>query len=255
MSSTRPLTCKGGKRPRDRQRRSRIAAGGVEWRRLTRCGSLSPLRRRPLNEKHLEGPPPSFDTPETSTPEVTALLQAWTAGDEGARDRLIPLVYRELHALAHHYMAGEQPDATLQTTGLVNELYVRLVDVRRIGWTGRTHFFAVCAQLMRRVLVDLARSRKAAKRGGHAVHVPMDEHLIPSPEPPVDILALDEALDRLAAFDARKSRVVELRFFGGLDVEETAAALNVSPQTVLRDWRLAKVWLFRELSGGDPRGA
>jgi RNA polymerase sigma factor (TIGR02999 family) len=143
---------------------------------------------------------------------------------------LIPLVYRELHSLAHHYMAGEQPDATLQTTGLVNELYVRLVDVRRIGWTGRTHFFAVCAQLMRRVLVDVARSRKAAKRGGHAVHVPMDEHLIPSPEPPVDILALDEALDRLAAFDARKSRVVELRF-GGLDVEETAVALDVSPQT------------------------
>jgi RNA polymerase sigma factor (TIGR02999 family) len=209
----------------------------------------------PLNENDLEAGASRSDAPETSAPpEVTALLQAWTAGDEAARDRLIPLVYRELHALAHHYMAGEQPDATLQTTALVNELYVRLVDVRRIGWTGRTHFFAVCAQLMRRVLVDMARSRKAAKRGGHAVHVPVDEHLIPSAEPPVDILELDDALDRLAAFDARKSRVVELRFFGGLGIEETAAALDVSPQTVQRDWRLAKVWLFRELSGGDPGG-
>jgi RNA polymerase sigma factor (TIGR02999 family) len=208
-----------------------------------------------LNENDLEAGSSQSDAPETSAPQVTVLLQAWTAGDQGARDQLIPLVYRELHALAHHYMAGEPPDATLQTTALVNELYVRLVDVRRIGWTGRTHFFAVCARLMRRVLVDVARSRKAAKRGGHAVHVPMDEHQIPSPEPPVDILALDDALDRLAAFDARKSRVVELRFFGGLDVEETAAALDVSPQTVQRDWRLAKIWLYRELSGGDPRGA
>ena len=208
-----------------------------------------------MKTKDLAVGPSGSDERETSAPDLTALLQAWTAGDEGARDRLIPLVYKELHALAHHYMGGEQPDATLQTSGLVNELYVRLVDVRRIGWTGRAHFFAVCAQLMRRVLVDEARSRKAAKRGGHAVHVPMDEHLIPSPESPVDLLALDEALDRLAVFDARKCRVVELRFFGGLDVEETAAALDVSPQTVLRDWRLAKVWLFRELSGGDPPGA
>jgi RNA polymerase sigma factor (TIGR02999 family) len=192
---------------------------------------------------------------ETSAHEVTTLLQAWNAGDEGARDKLIPLVYRELHALAHHYMAGEQQDATLQTTALVNELYVRLVDIQRIGWTGRTHFFAVCAQLMRRVLVDVARSRNAAKRGGHAVHVPMDERLISRPEPPVDILALDSALDRLATFDARKSQVVELRFFGGLDVEQTAASLGVSPQTVMRDWRLAKVWLFRELGGGGSHGA
>ena len=195
------------------------------------------------------------ETPSPSAAGITALLQAWSAGDEHARDRLIPLVYKELHGLAHHYMAGEQSDATLQTTALVNELYVRLVDVRRVGWTGRTHFFAVAAQLMRRVLVDMARARKAAKRGGHAVHVQVDEHLIASHEPPVDILALDDALDRLAAFDARKSRVVELRFFGGLDVEETAAALDVSPQTVQRDWRLAKVWLFRDLNGGDPGGA
>jgi RNA polymerase sigma factor (TIGR02999 family) len=168
---------------------------------------------------------------------------------------LIPIVYKELHGLAHRYMAGEQPDGTLQTTALVNELYVRLVDVRRMGWTDRTHFFAVCAQLMRRVLVDMARARRAAKRGGHAVHVQIDEHLVPTPEPPVDILALDDALERLAAFDARKSRVVELRFFGGLDIAETAAALDVSPQTVQRDWRIAKMWLFRELSGGERGGA
>lgn len=192
---------------------------------------------------------------QTSPRDVTALLQAWAAGDEVARDKLIPIVYKELHGLAHHYMAGEQMDGTLQTTGLVHELYVRLVDVQRIGWTGRTHFFAVCAQLMRRALVDAARSRKAAKRGGQALHVPADEDLLPSPEPPVDILALDQALDRLAVFDLRKSRVVELRFFGGLDVKETAVALDVSAQTVQRDWRLAKVWLFRELSGGHPRGA
>jgi RNA polymerase sigma-70 factor (ECF subfamily) len=211
--------------------------------------------RKALKMKDLAVGPSGSDDVETPPPDVTALLHAWTAGDEAARDRLVALVYKELHTLAHRYMAGEQPDATLQTTALVNELYVRLVDVRRIGWTGRTHFFAVCAQLLRRVLVDEARSRKAAKRGAQAVHVPADENLIPSPEPPVDVLALDDALDRLAAFDARKSRVVELRFFGGLDVEETAAALDVSPQTVLRDWRLAKVWLFRELSGGDPRGS
>jgi RNA polymerase sigma factor (TIGR02999 family) len=208
-----------------------------------------------LKTKDLAVKPPGSDDRDTSTPDLTALLEAWTGGDEAARDRLIPLVYRELHALAHHYMAGEQPDATLQTTALVNELYVRLVDIRRIDWSGRTHFFAVCSQLMRRILVDVARSRKAAKRGGHAVRVPLDEQLLPGRESPVDILALDDALDRLAAFDARKSRVVELRFFGGLDVEQTAVVLEVSPQTVQRDWRLAKVWLFRELSGGNPDAA
>jgi len=195
------------------------------------------------------------DTPSPSAAEVTALLQAWTAGDEHARDRLIPLVYKELHGLAHHYMAGEQSDATLQTTALVNELYLRLVDIRRLGWTGRTHFFAVCATLMRRVLVDVARSRNAQKRGGNAVHVPVDHEVIAHPEQPIDIIALDHALERLAVFDPRKSRVVELRFFGGLDIEQTAAALDVSPQTVQRDWRLAKVWLLRELSENASHGA
>jgi RNA polymerase sigma factor (TIGR02999 family) len=194
------------------------------------------------------------DTPPSAA-DVTALLEAWRAGDEHARDRLIPLVYKELHGLAHHYMAGEQSDATLQTTALVNELYMRLVDVRRIGWTGRTHFFAVCANLMRRVLVDVARSRNAQKRGANAVHVPVDDQAIANPEQPIDIIALDQALERLATFDPRKSRVVELRFFGGLDVEETATALDVSPQTVQRDWRLAKVWLLRELSEVASDGA
>jgi hypothetical protein len=146
---------------------------------------------------------------------VTPLLKAWAAGDGAAGDQLVPILYEEFHVLAHRYMAGEQTDGTLQTTALVNE--VRLVDVRRMGCTDRPHFFAVCAQLMRRVLVDVARARTAAKRGGQAL--------------------------------------VELRFFGGLDINETAAALAVSPQTVQRDWRLAKVWLFRELSGGDPSGA
>src|SRR5919108_935587 len=162
-----------------------------------------------LDMSDLRARPSASEAPQTSAREVTALLQAWRAGDEQARDRLIPLVYRELHALAHHYMAGERQDATLQTTGLVNELYLRLVDVRRMGWTDRTHFFAVCAQLMRRVLVDVARSRKAEKRGGRTVHVPIDDGVIPSPDRPIDILDLDSALDRLATFDARKSRVVE----------------------------------------------
>jgi RNA polymerase sigma-70 factor (ECF subfamily) len=191
---------------------------------------------------------PESDVSAPSAEEITALLEAWRAGDRDALERLIPLVYSELHHRAQRYMANERPDGTLQTTALVNELYLRLVDVRRVGWKDRTHFFAVCAQLMRRVLVDMARSRKSLKRGGDAVHVPVDEHGIACPEPPVDLLALDRALDRLTAFDARKGRVVEMRFFGGLDVRETAAALDVSPETVMRDWRLAKVWLFRELS-------
>jgi RNA polymerase sigma factor (TIGR02999 family) len=186
--------------------------------------------------------------------DITDMLQAWRTGDQSALEKLVHRVYAELHRLARHYMANEQADGTLQTTALVNELYLRLVDIRRIAWKDRTHFFAVCAQLMRRILVDHARSRNALKRGGCAVQVPMDEHAATSPEPAVDVVALDRALDRLAAFDTRKSRVVELRFFGGLDVQETAAALDVSVETVLRDWRLAKVWLSRELGGGTSDG-
>ena len=190
------------------------------------------------------------DVPSSLPQEITALLQASRAGDQNALDTLIPLVYEQLHLLAKRYMAQEQPDATLQATALVNELYLRLIDARKIAWNDRTHFFAVCAQLMRRVLIDAARGRKSLKRGGHLLQVPLDDQAAASPEPPVDLLALDEALESLAAFDARKSQVVELRFFGGLDVKETAAALNVSEETVLRDWRVAKVWLLRELSRG-----
>lgn len=190
------------------------------------------------------------EMPASSNEDITNLLQAWRTGDQGALEKLLQCVYAELHRLAQHYMANEQPDGTLQATALVNELYLRLVDIRRIAWKDRTHFFAVCARLMRRVLVDLARSRNSLKRGGGAVQVPIDEQAATYAGPTVDVIALDGALDRLAALDARKSRVVELRFFGGLDVQETAAVLDVSVETVLRDWRLAKVWLFRELGGG-----
>jgi RNA polymerase sigma factor (TIGR02999 family) len=195
------------------------------------------------------------EMPAPTGEDITNLLQAWCAGNQGALDQLIPIVHGELHRLASRYMAAERPDGTLQTTALVNELYLRLVDIRRMAWKDRTHFFAVCSQLMRRVLVDLARSRKSLKRGGHTVQVPMDEHMATCRETAVDLIALDSALDRLTAFDARKSRIVEMRFFAGLSVEETAAVLDVSVETVLRDWRLAKVWLFRELGGVSSDGS
>ncbi len=187
--------------------------------------------------------------------EITRLLQAWGAGDQEALGKLVPLVYDELHRLAGRYMAGEQSSPTLQTTALVNELYLRLVDIRQISWENRAHFFAVCAQAMRHILIDLARSRRALKRGGPAIRVSLDETPVVSREPRGDLVALDDALNRLAAFDARKGRVVELRFFGGLSVEETAEVLKVSPETVMRDWKLAKVWLLRELSGDEQHGA
>jgi len=178
--------------------------------------------------------------------EITGLLLAWHSGDQQALDRLMPLVYDELHRLAHRYMAGERRGHPLQTTALVNEAYLRLVDSSRVRWQDRAHFFAVSAQLMRRVLVDIARARQKLKRGGNAVPVPLDDIALAS-GPPVDVVALDDALAALARFDERKSKVVELRFFGGLSVEETAAVLNVSTVTVMRDWGLAKAWLLREL--------
>jgi RNA polymerase sigma factor (TIGR02999 family) len=183
------------------------------------------------------------------------MLQAWGAGDEEALQKLTPLVYRQLHRAAQRYMAGERPGHTLQATALINEVYLRLVDVRRIGWQNRAHFFAICAQLMRRILTDFARSRHYQKRGGGAPHMPFDEALLVTSQPDADLVALDDALQRLALIDQRKSRVVELRFFGGLDVKETAEVLKVSSETVMRDWRLAKVWLLRDLSGGKRRGA
>ena len=179
--------------------------------------------------------------------EITQLLIAWNEGDEQALDRLMPLVHGELHQLAHRYMAGERQGHPLQTTALVNEAYLRLVDSSRVRWQSRAHFFAVSATLMRRILVDAARARKQLKRGGDAIQVSLDEAIGVSSGPAAEVIALDAALTALAAFDERKSRVVEMRFFGGLTVEETADVLNVSVMTVMRDWNLAKVWLLREL--------
>ena len=188
--------------------------------------------------------------------EVTQLLKAWGNGDEAALGRLIPLVQQELHRLAHRYMSREKPDHTLQTTALVNEVYLRLVDVAHVSWQDRVHFFAISARIMRRILTDFARSRNYQKRGGAALHVSFDEALAVGKKRDAEIIAIDEALVALAAVDARKSQVVELRFFAGLSVEETAEVLKVSPETVKRDWRFAKAWLYQALSGEkDDRSA
>ena len=186
--------------------------------------------------------------------EVTRLLRAWGQGDENALQKLVPLVYEQLHAAARRYMAGERHGHTLQATALIHETYLRLVNVKQIKWQNRAHFFAICAQLMRRILVDFARSRGYQKRGGGAQHVDLDEVLVVSSEPEANLVALDEALRRLAEVDQRKSQVVELRFFGGLDVKETAEVMKVSVDTVMRDWKIAKVWLLRELSGEVSHG-
>jgi RNA polymerase sigma-70 factor (ECF subfamily) len=187
-------------------------------------------------------------------PQITQLLRAWSGGDPRALEQLTPLVYVQLHRTAKRYMAGERPAHTLQTTALINEVYLRLVDAPEISWHDRAHFFAVCARLMRRILTDFARSRHRVKRGGDACQLPLDEALLVSREPSADLVALDDALNALGEFDERKSRVVELRFFGGLSVEETADVLRVSEETVKRDWRLAKLWLLREMSGGHHDG-
>ena len=188
-----------------------------------------------------------------STPapaEVTKLLLAWGAGDELALDQLLPVVYRELHSIARCYMAAERPDHTLQASALVNEVYLKLVDVRQMKWQNRAHFFGVSAQLMRRILVDFARRRHYLKRGGGVRPVTLNEGLDMSAAKTTDLVALDDALNALADVDPRKVRVVELRFFAGLTVEETAEVLKVSLDTVARDWRLAKVWLHEELQKG-----
>jgi RNA polymerase sigma factor (TIGR02999 family) len=183
-----------------------------------------------------------------STHEITRLLQAWGLGDEGALEQLMPLVYNELRRLAHHYIAAEKPGQTLQTTALVHEVYLRLVDVDNVDWQNRAHFYGICARLMRRILIDFARSRNYQKRGGNFPHVELEEAATVSGVVGSELLAVDEALKQLAKIDTRKAEVVELRFFGGLTVEETAAVLRVSPETVMRDWKLAKAWLLRELS-------
>ncbi|HEV2401197.1 MAG TPA: sigma-70 family RNA polymerase sigma factor [Candidatus Sulfotelmatobacter sp.] len=186
-----------------------------------------------------------------SNHEVTWLLKAWSAGDEQALEKLTPLVYRQLHQIAQRYMWGERSGHTLQTTALVNEAYLRLVDCGQVNWQDRAHFFAVSAQLMRRILIDFARSRGYLKRGGAVVHISLEDAPSVCEEPDVNMVALDDALKTLSAIDERKSKVVELKFFGGLSVEETAEVLHVSSDTVVRDWRMAKIWLLRELSRGS----
>jgi RNA polymerase sigma-70 factor, ECF subfamily len=186
-----------------------------------------------------------------SVHDVTQLLQAWGSGDETALEQLMPLVYNELHRLAHRYMAAEPTGETLQTTALVHEVYLRLVDVDNIDWQNRSHFYGICARLMRRILIDFARSRNYQKRGGRFPHIEIEDAATVSVVVGSEILAVDEALQQLANLDARKAEVVELRFFGGLTVEETAAVQRVSQETVMRDWKLAKAWLQRELSRED----
>jgi RNA polymerase sigma-70 factor (ECF subfamily) len=183
----------------------------------------------------------------TDTAPVTGLLIAWGQGDDAALDRLIPIVHAELHRIARACMAGERPGHSLQASALVNEAYLRLVEARSVNWQNRAHFLAVAARLMRRILCDFARSKHSQKRGGGAIQVTLVDGMVVSGEPGRDLVALDDALTQLARHDERKSKVVEMRFFGGLSVEETAEALGVSPETVMRDWKLAKAWLLREL--------
>lgn len=187
-----------------------------------------------------------------SPQQVTQLLLSWSAGDHEALDQLIPLVDHELRRLAHRYMSRERPGHTLQTTALVNEAYLRLVDQSEVRWQNRAHFFAVSAQLMRHILVDYARQKRYAKRGGGARKVDLSEAATVSEERAAEVVALDEALSGLAEIDRRKSQVVELRYFGGLSLEEVAEVLQVAPITVRREWEAAKAWLYRELSNKDP---
>jgi RNA polymerase sigma factor (TIGR02999 family) len=186
--------------------------------------------------------------------EITQLLQAWLGGDEQALEKLTPQVYRELHVAARRSMGRERQGHTLQATALINELYLRLSDLRPVDWQNRAHFFALCARQMRRILTDLARTHHSGKRGGGDFVMPLDEAPEVGSMPSREMIAVDDALNALAQVDERKSKVVELRFFGGLSVEETAEVLKVSPDTVARDWRLAKAWLLREISG-DAHGS
>lgn len=191
---------------------------------------------------------------EPSTQHVTQLLRAWGGGDPAALDKLIPMVYSELHRIAKRYLNREPVGHTLQTTALINEAYLRLVDAQNVPWQNRSHFFAVAAQIMRRILVDHARSRQALKHGGEARQVSLDDAAVVSGGGSAQLLKLHDALTALSAMDPRKGQIVELRFFGGLNIQETAEVLKISPDTVMRDWKLAKAWLFRELSRGARHG-
>ncbi len=191
-----------------------------------------------------------------STQDITQLLLAWGEGDQAALERLMPLVYEEMRKIARRYMVRQRPDHTLQTTALVNEAYLRLIDSSKVKWQNRAHFFAISAQLMRRILVDFARARLNQKRGGGVQKVVLDEALTISAEPSAELVALDDAMNELAAIDKRQSRIVELRYFGGLTEEETAEVLDISTRTVRRDWSLARAWLYRQLNqdkSDDPR--
>jgi RNA polymerase sigma factor (TIGR02999 family) len=186
----------------------------------------------------------------SSDDDITALLVDWGNGDQSALDQLLPLVERELHRLAHSYMRRENPDHTLQTTALINETYLRLIDQRKVQWQNRAHFFGIAAQIMRRILLNYARDQNRQKRGGRAIHVSLSEAMIMPAEKDRELIALNDALTRLEELDPRKSRVVELRYFGGLSVEEAAEVLKIAPITVMRDWQFAKAWLARELQNG-----
>jgi RNA polymerase sigma factor (TIGR02999 family) len=182
--------------------------------------------------------------------EMSQLLRDWSNGDQAALNKLMPVVYRELHRLAHHYMRNERAGHTLQTTALVNEAYMRLADYKRMRWQNRAHFFAVAAQVMRRILVENARSRNYAKRGGGVQTVELDETAVVSASRAAEVIAVEEALTELESWDARKGRIVELRFFGGLTIDETATVMKISPTTVQREWRSAKAWLYKAIREG-----
>jgi RNA polymerase sigma factor (TIGR02999 family) len=219
----------------------------VHWKKREWVGQSRTARRCP--QKSLPG---SHARPGVTKPlsDVTKLLEAWNAGDQSALERLVPLVYGELRRVARNHLRREARGHTLQPTALVNEVYMRLVQIKRMTWHDRAHFFALCSRLMRQILVDAARARRFAKRGGGAVRVALDESRFPS-DASTDAVALDDALKALEKIDSRKSRVVELRFFAGLSVEETAAVLEVSTDTISRDWKFAKTWLLRELRDGS----
>ena len=190
---------------------------------------------------------------DPSIQEITQLLVAWNKGEDSALDKLAPLVHAELHRLAKHYMAGERSGHLLQTTALVNEAYLRLIDWKNVEWQNRAHFFGLAAQIMRRILVDFARAQQREKRGGDAFCVSLSEAVEQPQGQRADLVALDDALQTLERIDARQARVVELRYFAGLSLEETAEALNISVMTVRRDWSMAKAWLFRELNRQEGR--
>lgn len=215
-----------------------MAINYAGWKFLKPCNTLSNI--------------PGDSMATSSSHEITQLLTAWGDGDSSVLERLTQLVYQELRSLARRYLARENRGHSLESAALVNEAWLRLIDQKNVRWQNRAHFFGISAQLMRRILVDMARARKNKKRGGEARLIILDEALVIAEAPGKDLIALDDALKSLEAIDQRKCRVVELRFFGGLSVDETAEVLKISPETVMRDWKMAKVWLHRELSREEP---